>query len=81
MSFAPDSPWTDADGVAARFGVTRKTIYDWMKLELPIPSQRVGGRRRFFIPDVDAWAHSRWSLYIAPDSDARCSTPAPGQVA
>jgi predicted DNA-binding transcriptional regulator AlpA len=75
MEFATDSPWTDADGIAARFGVTRKTIYEWMKENPPLPSQKVGkggrsGRRRFFVPDVDQWAHSRWSLDMAPVGSA-----------
>jgi predicted DNA-binding transcriptional regulator AlpA len=75
MTFSPDSPWTDVDGIAARLGVTRKTIYDWMKLDPPLPSAKVGGkgqsgRRRFYIPAVDEWAQSRWSLHMGPNGIA-----------
>lgn len=43
---------TDVDGVAEHFGVSRRTIYNWME-ERRIPYLRIGRCLRFKLEDIE----------------------------
>ncbi len=48
----------NAVDVAAHFGVTRATVYNWIETT-DIPHRKVGGVIRFNLPEVDEWAKGR----------------------
>lgn len=71
MSFPSNSPFSDVGGIAERYGVSRKQIYNWLDLAHPdnpnrLPSILIGRTRLFDLEQTDAWAraHSRWSLHM-----------------
>jgi len=50
--FAPDSPWRDREGIAARYGKSIRQITDWQK-EKVIPFVREGRNVIFHIHKCD----------------------------
>ena len=78
MSFPANSPFSDVDGIAARYGVSRKQVYNWLDLAHPdapdrLPSILVPPATRLFdLEQTDAWirTHSRWSLDMDPIESA-----------
>jgi len=51
------------EATAEKFGVTRKTIYEWAKTDPAFPKKIQLGRRAvgFWESELEAWANSRQS--------------------
>lgn len=49
-----------AEDVAEQYGVSRRTVYNWMNRGAdPLPHRRIGGVLRFNPEETDAWARRR----------------------
>jgi excisionase family DNA binding protein len=55
---APSEPFLDKQEVAARLGVTRRTVDLWAK-ERGLPYHQVVGRRRYRWSEILDWIHER----------------------
>lgn len=56
---AMDTPFLDIGQAAARYHISSKTVYRWIK-EQGFPAQRIGGRLyRIFVPEADEWMKKR----------------------
>jgi excisionase family DNA binding protein len=63
-----DSPWLDARQIAARIGVSERTVRGWTARGI-IPHVRLPGRLvRYRVDEIDAWVAS---FGVAPVRGAR----------
>lgn len=55
-TLAPGDRWLSVQEVATHLGVSRETIYSWIKVK-QMPAHRVGRHWKFKRHEVDAWVH------------------------
>lgn len=48
--------WLSVDEIAAHLGVSRDTVYNWIKKGMP--ATKIGKLWKFKLSEVDAWAKS-----------------------
>lgn len=49
-------PWYSVEEIAKHLGVSKETIYRWLKREI-VPAHRVGKLWKFKASEVDKWVH------------------------
>jgi DNA-binding transcriptional MerR regulator len=55
MTVAPAPPWLTPTALAQRLDVPLSTLYYWRSRGIGPPATVLGGRLRYFSPDVLAW--------------------------